>query len=163
MVPPPRAFRLVWRAFDSFEFDDAKNEELVAYRGFDFYYASTLFPGYVLERVDTRFRRETRYQVIGEVFDDILMLAYTLRHDNCRLITAWRAGPLERDFGMTTRGKSRIVQFTAAERPAGYFNRERFENPLPDSEERPVVTPEDIEATRQELRELRRRMTPKSA
>jgi hypothetical protein len=31
------------------------------------------------------------------------------------------------------------------------------------SEERPVVTPEDIKATRQELRELRRRMTPKSA
>jgi hypothetical protein len=30
-------------------------------------------------------------------------------------------------------------------------------------EKRPVITPEDAEATKRELRELRRRMTPKSA
>jgi hypothetical protein len=35
-------------------------------------------------------------------------------------------------------------------------------NPL-DTEERPVITPEDRQATLDELRELKRRMTPKSA
>ena len=46
----------------------------------------------------------------------------------------------------------------------GWFDRERFENPNPDdTEERIVISREDIEATKQELRELRRSMTPKAS
>lgn len=35
MTPPPRPFRLVYRAFDVVEFDPAKNDEVFEARGFD--------------------------------------------------------------------------------------------------------------------------------
>ena len=55
MTPPPRPFRLVYRAFDAFEFDPAKSEEVFEARGFDLAYARRVFPGYVLS-VRTRAR-----------------------------------------------------------------------------------------------------------
>lgn len=54
MAPPPRPFRLVYRAFDRIEFDPGKSDEVLEARGFDLGYVSRIFPGYVLEREDTR-------------------------------------------------------------------------------------------------------------
>jgi uncharacterized DUF497 family protein len=68
MVPPPTFFRLVYRSFDHIVFDHDKNDEVYAAQGFDLEHASKVFPGYVLERQDTRYTREARNQVIGEVF-----------------------------------------------------------------------------------------------
>jgi uncharacterized DUF497 family protein len=64
-VPPPRPFRLVHCSFRRIESDPAKSEEVFELRGFDLAYVSRLFPGYVLEREDTRDRPEPRYQAIG--------------------------------------------------------------------------------------------------
>lgn len=92
MTPPPRPFRLVYRAFDAFEFDTAKSDEVFELRGFDLAYARRVFPGYVLEREDTREDYgEPRFRVIGEVLQDILVVIYTPRGSTCRLITAWEA------------------------------------------------------------------------
>lgn len=99
MTPPPRPFRLVYRAFDAFEFDPAKIEEVFEARGFDPAYARRVFPGYMLEREDTREGYgEPRFRVIGEVLQDVLVVIYTLRGSTCRLITAWEAEDWELDL-----------------------------------------------------------------
>lgn len=99
MTPPPRPFRLVYRAFDAVEFDPAKSDEVFELRGFDLAYARRVFPGYVLEREDTREDYgELRLRVIGEVLQDILVVVYTPRGNACRLITAWEAENWELDL-----------------------------------------------------------------
>ena len=99
MTPPLRPFRLVYRAFDAVEFDPVKSEEVFELRGFDLAYARRVFPGYVLEREDTREDYgEPRFRVIGEVLQDILVVVYTPRGSICRLITAWEAESWELDL-----------------------------------------------------------------
>ena len=97
MPPFGRPFRLVYRTFDRVEFDSIKNDEILGRRGFDLAYVSRIFPGYVLEREDTRYR-EPRYQVIGELLGEIFVVVYTRRGPACRLITAWIAEPDERSL-----------------------------------------------------------------
>ena len=89
---------MVYRAFDRIEFSRAKSDEVLEARGFDLAYVGQIFPGYVLEREDTRSRSETRYQAIGELLGEVYFLAYTRRGDVCRLITAWVAEPSEREL-----------------------------------------------------------------
>ena len=97
LVPPkPRPFRLVYRAFERIEFDQAKNDEVFEGRGFDLGYVGRLFPGYVLERQDTRPYPEPRFQVIGELLGQVFVVVYTRRGKACRLITAWLADPADR-------------------------------------------------------------------
>ena len=99
MTPPPRPFRLVYRAFDAFEFDLAKSDAVFELRGFDLAYTRQMFPGYVLEREDPREDYgETRYRAIGDVVQDVLVVIYTLRGGACRLITAWEAEDWELDL-----------------------------------------------------------------
>lgn len=59
---------------------------------------------------------------------------------------------------------TRLVTILASDPNPGRVDRARMgrRNPA-DTEPRPVVSPEDIEATRAELAELRRRMTRKTA
>lgn len=98
MSPPPDPFRVVYRAFDHFEFDEAKSDEILELRGFDLAYVSRIFPGYVLEREDTRPYDEPRFQVIGELLGEVYVVVYTLRGGSCRLITAWAAEGIELDL-----------------------------------------------------------------
>lgn len=99
MPPKLQPFRLVYRVFDSFEFDPVKSEEVFELRGFDLAYARRMFPGYVLEREDTRADYgEPRFRAIGEVLQDILVVIYTPRGTTCRLITAWEAESWELDL-----------------------------------------------------------------
>ena len=57
-----------------------------------------------------------------------------------------------------------FVYFSMADRPPGRVDPSRMgkRNPV-DTEPYPTTSPEDFEATRAELAELRRRRTPKSA
>ena len=65
-------------------------------RGFDLSLASYIFPGYVLEREDTRRHYgELRSRAIEEVMGRVLVVIYTPRGDASRLITAWEAEELE--------------------------------------------------------------------
>ena len=97
-MPPQHRFRRVYRSFDEITYDPRKSEEVFAERGFDLAYISRMFPGYVLEREDTRPYPETRYQVIGAIAPDIYFVVYTRSVRRCRLITAWEAGKYERKF-----------------------------------------------------------------
>ena len=98
MTPPPQLFRIVYRAFERFEFDRAKSQEILEERGFDLAYVSRIFPGYVLERQDTRPYPEPRFQVIGELLGEVFVVIYTPRGGVCRLITAWGAEGVELDL-----------------------------------------------------------------
>ena len=98
MPPRPRPFRLVHRAFDRFEFDPAKSDQILEERGFDLDYVRRIFPGYVLEREDTRPYPEPRFQVIGELLGEVFVVVYTPRGGACRLITAWAADGPELDL-----------------------------------------------------------------
>jgi uncharacterized DUF497 family protein len=90
-MAPPRPFRLVWREFDRIGFDRSKSDEVLAARGFDLAFISHMFPGFVLERQDTRPYRETRYQAIGELLGTVYVVVYTRHGKSGRLITAWEA------------------------------------------------------------------------
>ena len=57
-----------------------------------------------------------------------------------------------------------LVTIKAGDPNPGRIDRSRFGRPNPaDTEPRPPIPPEDIEATRAELAELRRRMTRRTA
>ena len=90
------AFPTGLRAFERIEFDQAKSDEVFEGRGFDLGYVGRLFPGYVLERQDTRPYPEPRFQVIGELLGQVFVVVYTRRGKACRLITAWLADPADR-------------------------------------------------------------------
>jgi len=90
-MAPPRPFRLVWREFDGIGFDPSKSDEVLAARGFDLAFISHMFPGFVLEREDTRPYPETRYHAIGELLGTVYVVLYTRRGKFGRLITAWEA------------------------------------------------------------------------
>ena len=85
---PPRSFRRVYRSFAAVDFDPAKSDAVFAERGFDLAYVARIFPGFVLERQDTRRYRESRFQVIAELNGTVFVLVYTRRGSVCRLITA---------------------------------------------------------------------------
>jgi uncharacterized DUF497 family protein len=84
-------WRLVWREFRGVSFDPQKSDLILAERGFDLAHVARVFPGFVLERADTRLYVEPRFQVIGELLGELYFLVYTPRGRICRLITAWEA------------------------------------------------------------------------
>jgi uncharacterized DUF497 family protein len=92
-MAPPSSYRRVYRRFAVVDFDPDKSDEVLAERGFDLAYVARIFPGFMLEREDTRRYNETRYQVIAELDDTIFFVVYTRRGSVCRLITAWEADP----------------------------------------------------------------------
>ena len=91
MTPAPGPYRLVYRSFDDIVWHSAKSDEILSERGFDLGFVSRLFPGWVLERQDTRSYRETRYQAFGELLGIVYFIVYTRSGPTCRLITAWEA------------------------------------------------------------------------
>lgn len=97
-MPPPQPFRRVYRDFAWIDYDPQKSDEVFETRGFDFAHVARVFPGYVLEREDTRPYRETRYQAIGELLGEVYFLVYSRRGKGCRLITAWIADRYERQI-----------------------------------------------------------------
>lgn len=99
MASPPKPFRLVFRSFARITFDSAKSDEVFELRGFDLAYVARIFPGYVLEREDTRDHPERRWQAIGEVLGEVFFVVYARpRPGACRLITAWAAESHEREL-----------------------------------------------------------------
>ena len=92
-MAPPRSFCWVYRRFSAVDFDPVKSDKVLTAHGFDLAYVARVFPGFVLEREDTRRYRETRYQVIAELNGTVYVIAYTRRGSVCRLITAWEADP----------------------------------------------------------------------
>lgn len=104
MPPPPQRFRLVYRDFSRFEFDQDKNEIVYQVRAFDLGHVTMMFPGYVAEREDTRVAGERRIQAIGDVLGECYVMICILRQGVCRIITAWEVDRFERDILDELRG-----------------------------------------------------------
>jgi uncharacterized DUF497 family protein len=93
---PPEFLRYTFASPPAgFEWDPAKSDWTLAERGFDFGFASAIFSGEILRRRDTRKKRETVFQAIGETSGVTLFVVYTMRGGRCRIISARRATPEE--------------------------------------------------------------------
>ncbi len=83
----------------AFEWDEAKSEENLEKRGFDFEFAARIFKGG--DRLEYEDRRrdygERRFAAIGEVEGQILFVVYTWRGPTRRIISARRASRRERN------------------------------------------------------------------
>ena len=72
----------------TFEWDENKNQINIKKHGINFEDAVHVFSGPFLERVDERFDQgETRYILLGELRDNIVVVVYTKRNDKIRLIS----------------------------------------------------------------------------
>jgi uncharacterized protein len=90
-----------------FEWDEAKSQNNLERRGFDFEYAARIFKGDLLEYEDRRRHYgERRFVAIGEIEDEILFVVYTWRGASRRIISARLASRRERDVYRQAFGKS---------------------------------------------------------
>jgi uncharacterized DUF497 family protein len=90
-----------------FEWDEAKSQDNLEQRGFDFEYAARIFKrGDLLEYEDRRRHYgERRIVAIGEIEGEILFVVYTWRGTSRRIISARLASRRERDAYRQTFGK----------------------------------------------------------
>jgi hypothetical protein len=80
-----------------FEWDKTKSQRTLSERGFDFDYASRIFFGRTLEKLDDRRDYgEVRMQAIGQIGRDVLFVVYTDRGDARHVISARLASRKER-------------------------------------------------------------------
>ena len=74
-----------------FEWSERKRRQNLSEHGVDFADAALIFEGATLEAVDDRADYgEIRYRALGRVGDAYLMVVYTWRGADRRLISAWR-------------------------------------------------------------------------
>lgn len=81
--------------FQTFQWDEAKRQEVLERRGIDFTDAIRIFAGPVLIVPSAR-RGESRWLAVGLVDGIEMAVIYTVRDDCCRVITARRARRNER-------------------------------------------------------------------
>jgi uncharacterized DUF497 family protein len=89
-----------------FEWDEAKSETCLLERGFDFTYVIRVFLDPCrLVRADTRWDYgEDRYQLLGRIEGRVFFVAYTLRGQTIRIISARKANRREvHDYENATR------------------------------------------------------------
>ena len=80
-----------------FEWDDHKNSINIEKHGVDFEDAKGIFDGFTIEYEDNRHDYgEKRYIALGEVFEVVLFVVFTLRGETIRLISARGANVKER-------------------------------------------------------------------
>lgn len=81
-----------------FEWDEDKREANIQKHGVDFVRAALMFSNPIIERPDDREGYgEDRWIAIGHWHDSYLVVVYTWRKDNRRIISAWKAGNDERE------------------------------------------------------------------
>jgi len=79
-----------------FEWDQAKSDDCLQNRGFDFGFASRLWEQRVAEREDDRRDYgEVRIQALGKIEDQYFVVVFTWRGTNRRIISARRANEKE--------------------------------------------------------------------
>jgi uncharacterized DUF497 family protein len=90
-----------------FEWDEAKSQDNLERRGFDFEYAARIFKSDLLEYEDRRRHYgERRMVAIGKIHGAILFVVYTWRGTSRRIISARLASRRERDAYRQAFGKS---------------------------------------------------------
>jgi uncharacterized DUF497 family protein len=77
----------------TFEWDEFKREYNLKKHGIDFVRAGKIFQNPVVEKIDDRQDYgEERWIAIGHWENNFLVVVYTLRGENRRMISAWKAG-----------------------------------------------------------------------
>ena len=81
-----------------FEWDEEKREANIEKHGVDFVRAARIFSNPIVQRIDDRENYgEDRLIAIGHWQDSYLVVVYTWREENRRIISAWKAGKDERE------------------------------------------------------------------
>lgn len=80
-----------------FEWDENKNEQNLSKHGIDFSDAHLVFENPILARVDERFDYgEKRWIALGKLETVIVVVVFTKRRDNIRIISIRKANKQER-------------------------------------------------------------------
>jgi uncharacterized DUF497 family protein len=89
------------------QFDDAKRARILAERGLDIAQAGTLFDGFHLTRRDDKHSTETeeRFNSVGMLGDEIVLVTWTSRGAARRIVTMWKANDKERQSYQRARGR----------------------------------------------------------
>ena len=81
-----------------FEWDEEKNQKNIIKHGIDFVDVTLAFDHPILKTEDTRKDyKETRFIGIGVIRDREIVIAYTMRSERIRIISARRANEDERE------------------------------------------------------------------
>ena len=81
-----------------FEWDDDKRKSNLEKHGVDFSRAVLIFRNPILERPDNRADHgEDRWRAIGYWRTSFIIVIYTWRGENRRIISAWKAGKNEQE------------------------------------------------------------------
>lgn len=82
-----------------FEWDERKRTANLAKHGIDFVRAARIFQNPILERLDDRADYgEERRIALGHWEENVLIVVYTWRGENRRIISAWKAGKDEQEY-----------------------------------------------------------------
>jgi uncharacterized DUF497 family protein len=78
-------------------YDDAKRAAVLAARGLDLNDAAEAFQGFHLTRRDASHSdAEDRFQTLGLIAGSLVLIAWTPRGDDRRIITMWKTNDRER-------------------------------------------------------------------
>jgi uncharacterized DUF497 family protein len=78
-------------------YDEAKRTAVLAERGLDFNDAEEAFLGFHLTRRDVSHSdEEDRFQTLGLIAGSLVLIVWTPRGDDRRIITMWKANDRER-------------------------------------------------------------------
>lgn len=81
----------------SFEWDEDKRRSNIEKHGVDFVLAARIFLNPVLEAPDAEEHGEARVIAIGHWGENCLVVVYTWRGENRRIISAWKADKNDRE------------------------------------------------------------------
>lgn len=71
-------------------YDEAKRRKVLDERGLDFGDAAALFDSYHLTKPQDRNHDEERFETVGEMNGQVVLVIWTLRDDSRRIITMWK-------------------------------------------------------------------------
>jgi uncharacterized protein len=88
-------------------YDPAKRDRVLAERQLDFADAAKVFEGFHLTRRDERHSEvEDRFISIGVLGDDVIIIVWTERDEDRRIVTMWKANERERTAYWRERARS---------------------------------------------------------
>lgn len=72
------------------EYDESKRLEVLNSRGLDFKDAAEIFEKFHLTKRDDRNYAEDRFQTVGDMKGQVVLVVWTLRDESRRIITMWK-------------------------------------------------------------------------
>ena len=78
-------------------YDENKRLEILNSRGLDFQQAAKVFDQFHLTKRDDRNYDEHRFQTVGEMNGQVVLVVWTVRDEDRRIITMWKLSHEERE------------------------------------------------------------------